>query len=79
MDHLGHVWVVFKGHVLATYVLRDGMTKLLGIVMLDLNLNLNTLFPILVMAAKWPEIIAQGIIGNMFIEVEQDPCKFFVK
>ena len=44
--------------------------------MLDLNLNLNTLFPILVMAAKWPENIAQGIIGNMFIEIEQDPCKF---
>ena len=45
----------------------------------NLNLNLNTLFPILDMVAKWPEIIAQGIIGNMFIEVEQDPCKFLVK
>ena len=46
--------------------------------LVNLNLNLNTLFPILVMAAKWPEIIAQGIIGNMFIEVEQDPGKFIV-
>ena len=30
------------------------------------------------MAAKWPENEAQGIVGCMSIEIEQDPCKFCV-
>ena len=35
--------------------------KLVLLIYLLSNLNLNNLFPILMMSAKWPENVAQGI------------------